>query len=213
MWKGRVGFKNPEIVAAYPGGGFAVPAGALGFSVTGECSSKEAIEDTLDVPVTFHGSLSLCLSLSFLAVQLRSLTAHLVLPAVFCVCQTACLLTLIFRRSVFGAELGNRHPGATTHTKVTSIFMALLWFTYVTMSVLQTYEIVDEGLLMGIVGGGGGLFVVVMLGLKGVLGGKYDTSEEYMLGDGSPRLAGDGGQKVDNPIDDEVENPVDQALD
>jgi solute carrier family 8 (sodium/calcium exchanger) len=35
MWVGRIGMKNPEITDKYPGGGFAVPAGPLGFSVTG----------------------------------------------------------------------------------------------------------------------------------------------------------------------------------
>jgi solute carrier family 8 (sodium/calcium exchanger) len=37
-WKGTIGLKNPEIVAANPGGGFVVPAGSLGFSVTVFCS-------------------------------------------------------------------------------------------------------------------------------------------------------------------------------
>merc|ERR1711871_232581 len=34
MWKGKIGLANQQIVDENPGGGFAVPAGALGFSVT-----------------------------------------------------------------------------------------------------------------------------------------------------------------------------------
>lgn len=114
MWRARISLKNPEIVEANPGGGFAVPAGALGFSVM-----------------------------------------------VFCTCQVACLVVLVFRRVVFGAELGASSPTAK-HTTVTSVFLACLWFFYVTMSILQTYEVVAEDTLLKVVGLCAVLFVLTI---------------------------------------------------
>lgn len=47
IWKGRIGVKHPEIVAGNPDGGFAVPAGSLGFSVTVFCSCAVMCISTL----------------------------------------------------------------------------------------------------------------------------------------------------------------------
>ena len=140
MWVGRVGFKNPEIVAEYADGGFAVPAGSLGFSVT-----------------------------------------------VFCVCQVACLVILFFRRITFGFELGAIDP-TSNHSLICSVFLAFLWFFYVTMSVLQTYEYVAENILFGVTGGCAFLFLVAMGGLKGALGA-YESPPS------------DDGDQTENPVD------------
>jgi solute carrier family 8 (sodium/calcium exchanger) len=46
-WKGTIGIKNPEIVAAYSEGGFAVPAGDLGFTVAVFCACALMVLATL----------------------------------------------------------------------------------------------------------------------------------------------------------------------
>lgn len=131
-WKGRIALNNPEIVAQNPEGGFAVPAGSLGFSVT-----------------------------------------------VFCSCAVMCLSTLIFRRKVFGAELGAREEGSIHHT-VTSIFFVLLWIFYVGMSVAQTLKWLSVDTLYSVVIAVIVLFVVVMAGLTAQLNGKYETSHSHL---------------------------------
>ena len=45
----------------------------------------------------------------------------------------------VFRRDVYGAELGSSDPNAK-HPLITSIFFASLWFFYVTMSVSMVYK-------------------------------------------------------------------------
>jgi hypothetical protein len=133
MWVGTIGLKSQDVLAANPGGGFVVPAGDLGFSVT-----------------------------------------------VFCSCAIMCLSTLVFRRRVFGAELGAREPGAIHH-KVCGAFFLCLWFLYILMSVANVYTWVDTGVLLAILGGACSVFVIVMIGAYIALNGEYDTSEARVL--------------------------------
>jgi solute carrier family 8 (sodium/calcium exchanger) len=153
LWKGRIGVKNPEIVTANPGGGFAVPAGSLSFSVT-----------------------------------------------VFCSCAVMCILTLYFRRKIFGAELGAREPGSK-HQIVTSVFFVTLWCFYIAMSVAQTWGLAADSTLYMIVIGAVVLFAMVMTGLTAKLSGKYITSHSHL---GVPfgmdgEAAGQETSEMENP--------------
>jgi hypothetical protein len=80
------------------------------------------------------------------------------------------LVTLFFRRTKWGAELGSTDPNAK-HPLISSIFLAFLWFFYVLMSILQSYEVVELYILNIIVWACAGLFAIVMIGLTMVLPG------------------------------------------
>ena len=135
--------------------------------------------------------------------------------AVFCACAVMCLSTLLFRRVVFGAELGARTPGASHH-KLTSVFFAALWFFYVAMSIIQTWKLVEQGTLYAVLGVVVLLFAIVLGGLFAKLNGTYDTSDEGL---GLVDEGSDGAEEATvAPSDpaattETVENPSAEAKD
>jgi len=59
---------------------------------------------------------------------------------VFCVCATTCLSILSLRRTWFGGELGGPEPAA----KATAGVFVSLWLTYVILSIIYVYVIMDD---------------------------------------------------------------------
>lgn len=56
---------------------------------------------------------------------------------VFLICAVLCLITLMVRRVTVGAELGGKPCGRWA----SMVWLIFLWFLYITMCILQAYEI------------------------------------------------------------------------